>query len=197
MTVRVHIWSDYVCPFCLIVDELVARVAAGRPDVEIAHHAHELRPYPARTLRPEDAYLPRVWQSTVLPMARKLDVPMRLPTVSPQPYTELAFRGFRYAADRGAGAAYHRRMLTAFFRDDLDIGDRDVLTRLAADVGLDPADYAAALDDPGYARRHREALADAARRDITVVPTLVVGDRRLEGVVTESALRGALDEAAT
>ncbi|MBB3661313.1 MULTISPECIES: DsbA family oxidoreductase [Prauserella salsuginis group] len=194
MTVHVHIWSDYVCPFCLITDELVARAAAGRTDVEIEHHPHELRPYPARTLRPEDPYLPGVWTSTVYPMARRLGVPMALPTVSPQPRTELAFRGFRYASDRGVANAYHRRVLTAFFRDDLDIGDRGVLVRLAQDVGLDPAGFTAALDDPSYARRHRDALAEAERLGITVVPTVFVGGRRLEGVVTENALHRAFDE---
>ncbi|GAA1203669.1 DsbA family oxidoreductase [Prauserella alba] len=195
MTVRVHIWSDYVCPFCLITDELLARATAARTDVEIEHHPHELRPHPARTLRPEDPYLPGVWTTAVYPMARRLGVPMTLPTVSPQPRTELAFRGFQYASDRGVGAVYHRRLLTAFFREDLDIGDRDVLVRLARDVGLEPTGFASALDDPSYARRHREALAESARRGITVVPTVFVGGRRLEGVVTENVLHRALDEA--
>ncbi|MFE0026871.1 DsbA family protein [Amycolatopsis sp. NPDC059021] len=196
MTVRIHLWSDYVCPFCLIAGELVARVTADRPDVGVEHHAHELRPRPARTLRPEDPYLPDVWQRAVYPMARRFGIPMILPTVSPQPYTELAFRGAQYAAEKDRADAYHHRVLTAFFREDRDIGDRGVLARLAEEVGLEPAGYSAALDDPVYARRHRQALAESARMDITVVPTIIVGGRRIEGVASESVLRHALDEAA-
>lgn len=193
---QIHLWSDYVCPFCLIADELVERAITDRPDVEVIHHAHELRARPAPTLRPEDPYLPVIWERAMYPMARHHQVPLRLPTVSPQPYTELAFRGAQYAAERGRAHAYHRRVMTAFFRDDLDIGDRAVLARLAEEAGLDPVAYAAALDEQKYAERHRRALAESARMNITVVPTIVIGTRRIEGVATEGVIRRALREAA-
>lgn len=193
MRTQIHIWSDYVCPFCLIADELIERAIAGR-DVELVHHPYELRPYPVPTLRPEDPYLPDIWQRAVYPMARRYQVPMRLPTVSPQPYTELAFRGARYAADQGRADAYHRRMMTAFFRDGLDIGDRRVLAGLAQQVGLDPVAYDRALDDEVYAERHRQALAESAAMQITVVPTIRIGARRIQGVASEAVIRRALDE---
>ncbi|WP_419996581.1 DsbA family oxidoreductase [Streptomyces boninensis] len=197
MAAKIHIWSDYVCPFCLIADELIERAVRDRtdlPDVEVVHHPHELRPHPTPTLRPEDPYLPDIWNRAVYPMARHHQVPMRLPTLSPQPYTELAFRGAQYAQDHDRGHAYHRRLLTAFFREDLDIGDRAVLARLAGEVGLDAAEYAMALDDPAYAERHRAALAESARLEITVVPTIVIGERRIQGVATEGVIRRALGE---
>jgi predicted DsbA family dithiol-disulfide isomerase len=196
VTAQIHVWSDYVCPFCLIAEELIDRAITDRPDVEIVHHAHELRPRPTPTLRPEDPYLPDIWQRAVYPMARRHDVSIALPSISPQPYTELAFRGAQYAADQGRADAYHRRLFTAFFREDLDVGDREVLTLLAEDVGLDPATYAAALDNPEYVLRHQQALAESARMDIRVVPTIVIEGRRIEGVATERVIRRALDEAA-
>lgn len=195
MTAQIHVWSDYVCPFCLIADEVIERAIADRPDIKVVHHAHELRPRPAPTLRPEDPYLPDIWRRAVYPMARRHKVPMRLPAISPQPYTDLAFRGGLYALDQGRADIYHRRVMTAFFRENLDIGDRVVLARLAQEAGLDPAAYAAALDDEEYAERHRQALAESARMDITVVPTIVIGTRRIEGVATEGVISRALDEA--
>ncbi|MFD0203468.1 MULTISPECIES: DsbA family oxidoreductase [Saccharothrix] len=195
MTARIHVWSDYVCPFSLIAHEVIGRVIADRPEVEVVHHAHELRPRPAPTLRPEDPHLPDIWQRAVYPLARRHDVPLRLPSVSPQPYTEPAFRGALYAADHGRAGPYHRRVRTAFFREDLDIGDPVVLARLAGEAGLDPAGYAAALDAPAYAERHRRALAESARLDITVTPTIVIGTRRIEGVATEDVIRQALHDA--
>lgn len=196
MTAQIHIWSDYVCPFCLIAEELIDRAVGDRSDVEMVHHAHELRPHPTPTLRHEDPYLPDIWQRAVYPMARRHEVPMTLPSISPQPYTDTAFRGAQYAADHGLAQDYHRRMMTSFFRDDLDIGDREVLARLAEEIGLDPQAYSAALDAPEYAQRHRQALAESARMDITVVPTIVIGARRIEGVATEGVIGRALAEAA-
>lgn len=191
---RVHVWSDYVCPFCLIADELIERAITNRPEVEVVHHAHELRPQPAPMLRPEDPYLPDIWQRAVYPMARRHDVPMGLPSISPQPHTGLAFRGARYAADHDRAGAYHRRLMTAFFREGLDIGNTEILAVLAQEVGLAPGAYREALESPTYANRYREALAESKRMRITVVPTLLIGDRRIEGVATEGVIRRALDE---
>lgn len=194
MTKEIHIWSDYVCPFCLIADELIARVTADLDDVRVIHHPHELRPYPVPTLRPEDPYLPEVWQRSVYPMAEQYGVELRLPTISPQPYTAAAFRGFQFAVDQGLGNAYHDRLLRAFFVENLDIGRVEVLTELASDVGLDPHRYRAALDDPVYVQRHEHALAEAAELEIRVVPTIMIGQRRIDGVATEAVLRRALAE---
>lgn len=196
MSTKIHVWSDYVCPFCLIADELIERAITNRTDVEVVHHAHELRPHPRPTLRPEDPYLPDIWQRAVYPMARRHDVAMTLPSISPQPYTNLAFRGAQYAADQGRGEAYHRRVMTAFFRENLDIENRTILAHLAEETGLDPAAYTAALDNQAYADRHRQALAESARMNITVVPTIIIGARRIEGVATEGVIRRALDTAA-
>ncbi|MGP3773449.1 DsbA family oxidoreductase [Streptomyces sp. SDT5-1] len=182
--IQLHLWSDYVCPFCLIADELVERAITGRTDVDVVHHAHELSHGPPQP--------PEIWQHAVYPMARHHRVPIRLPTVSPPPRTDSAFRGARYAARHGRSRAYHRRVLTAYFREDLDIGDRAVLARLAEESGLDPVAYAAALDEPEYAAEHRRELAESARMNLTVVPTIVIGSHRIDGVATEDAIRRAL-----
>lgn len=191
---QIHVWSDYVCPFCLIADELIERAICGRSDVEVVHHAHELRPCPTPTLRPEDPYLPRIWAQAVYPMASRHRVPMTLPSVSPQPYTAMAFRGSLYAADHGVAHAYHRRIMTALFQENRDIGDEDTLAQLAADVGLDRAACLSALEDHDYARRHAQALDESAATGITVVPTIVIGPRRIEGVATEGVILRALAE---
>lgn len=194
--ITIDIYSDYVCPFCLIAEELIGRAIEGRDDVVVRNHPFELRPCPTPTLRPEDEYLPRVWQDSVYPMAHRFDVPLRLPTVSPQPYTETAFRGSYYAEDHGVGAAYHRRMLTAFFRENADLGDRSVLQGLAADVGLDPAQYDQALDASLYADRHARELQHAYELGIQAVPTLFIGNRRINGVATPGVITRTLDTTA-
>ncbi len=67
----------------------------------------ELREYPTPTLRTEDEYLPRIWKRSVYPTAERLGVPIKLPSISPQPYSRLAFVGFQFAQelDSGVGVA--------------------------------------------------------------------------------------------
>ena len=86
----------------------------------------ELRPEPHPTLRPDGDYLQRAWQQSVYPTAARMGVPIRLPEVSPQPHTHLAFEGYQYARERGRGNAYNDRVLEAFFVEGSDIGQIDV-----------------------------------------------------------------------
>ena len=98
----------------------------------------ELRPSPHPTLRPEEDYLQTAWASSVYPMAERMGIRIVLPRVSPQPYTHLAFEGFQYAKEKGSGNEYNGRVLRAFFQEEQDIGDSEVLTQLAEEVGFEP-----------------------------------------------------------
>src|SRR5215475_2943161 len=107
-------------------------------DVEVEWMPFELRPEPHPTLRPDGDYLQRAWQQSVYPIARRMGVPIKLPEVSPQPHTHLAFEGYQYAREHGKGNDYNDRVLESFFVEGRDIGDIDVLAKLAGEVGLDP-----------------------------------------------------------
>ncbi|WGP11578.1 DsbA family oxidoreductase [Streptomyces sp. SH5] len=194
--VKIKIWSDYVCPFCMLaegpIEEAIKDVGV---EVDVEWMPFELRAHPQPTLRPEDEYLPAVWERAVYPMARRLGVDITLPTVSPQPYTALAFEGYQYAAEHGLGDAYNQRMFRAFFQEDQDLGQVDVLAALAVGIGLDEAGFRAALADGTYRARHQEALREAAAHQVRSVPTLLVGDIRIEGVPRPAQLRKAILDA--
>ncbi|MFE4976516.1 DsbA family protein [Kitasatospora sp. NPDC056651] len=191
---KIQIWSDYVCPFCMLAEGPLEEAIEGL-DVEIEWKPFELRPHPEPTLRPEDDYLPAVWQRAVYPMARRLGVDITLPTVSPQPHTRLAFEGYQYAAEHGRGTEYTRRMFRAFFQEDQDLGEPDVLTALAREIGLDADEFRAALDNGTYRAKHQEALREAAAHRVHAVPTIIVGDTRIEGVPRPGQLRKAILDA--
>ncbi len=190
----VTVYTDYVCPFCLLAEQVLSD-AIGDRDVSISWRAFELRPEPAPTLRPEDPYLPTVWTRSVYPLAERLGVPIRLPSISPQPRTAKAFELLAMAQDKGLDHPYSMRVLRAFFQEDRDIGDPEILIELAADAGLDPNEARQALEIGAYVERHRGALRHA-REDmaITSVPTIVVGERIFRGTPPLDELRQAIDQ---
>jgi predicted DsbA family dithiol-disulfide isomerase len=51
-----------------------------------------------------------------------MGVPIKMPKVSPQPHTHLAFEGYQYAKEYGKGNEYNHRVLEAFFVEGQDIG---------------------------------------------------------------------------
>jgi predicted DsbA family dithiol-disulfide isomerase len=196
--VKVQVWSDFVCPFCMIAEQpLLDAVQAFASPVDIEWMPFELRPYPTPTLRPEDHYLQTVWPQSVYPVAERFGVKLRLPSVSPQPYTALAWQGYQFARANGLGHVYNDLVLRAFFQHDQDIGRIDVLAQIAQRAGLDSADFEAALRDGHYREAHEQALAMARAQGVNSVPAFRIGQRWLPGVQEAGALEQAMREAVT
>jgi predicted DsbA family dithiol-disulfide isomerase len=154
----------------------------------------ELRPEPHPTLRPEGDYLQRAWQQSVYPIARRMGVPIKLPTVSPQPHTHLAFEGYQYAKEHGKGNDYNHRVLRAFFVEGRDIGQIDVLTKLAGEVGLEVKQFEEALRTRKYREAHQRALRHAYEEaGVSGVPMFVIGERVLTGLQDRGALEAVIE----
>jgi len=155
----------------------------------------ELRPYPNPALRPEGEYLQRAWQQSVYPIARRMGVEIKLPQVSPQPHTHLAFEGYQYAREDGKGNDYNHRVLKAFFVEGLDIANIGVLTKLAGEVGLDQQEFEQALRTRKYREVHQQALRHAYEEaGVTGVPMFVIGRQRLTGLQDRQTLEAVIEE---
>ena len=163
-------------------------------DVELEWMPFELRAYPNKTLKPEEHYLQSTWKQSVYPMAERMGIDIVLPDVSPQPYTHLAFEGYQYAKEQDKGNEYNDHMLRAFFQRGLDIGNIEVLTRLAGEIGLDETEYRDALEKRKYKEAHQQALHHAYNEvDITAVPTFIIGDRVVPGMRSKEVLERIIE----
>lgn len=186
---------DYVCPFCFLVEDAVAELKRDR-DVQVEIRPFELRPDPVPALRPEDAYLPRVWNGSVYPMARRLGVDIRLPSVSPQPRTAKAFMVLQLARERNIAEEYSAAVFGAFFQQDRDIGDEEVIVEVAATVGLDRFEVEQALaSEERSARQVAEQQYAVESAGVTAVPSFRVNGRLYSGVLNAEQLKKAVDEA--
>jgi predicted DsbA family dithiol-disulfide isomerase len=158
----------------------------------------ELRPEPTPTLRPEGDYLKQAWEKNIYPMAERFGVEMRLPSVSPQPHTRLAHEGMLFARQHGGddkANAYNDAVFRAFFVDSQDIGDPDVLARIAESIGLDPTAFRSALESGQYTDVHHYLLQHATREmRVEAVPTMVIGKQVLRGLYPQEVIGAVLDE---
>lgn len=189
--IKIQVWTDFVCPFCLLGEAIIEKAIEGL-EVEIEWMPFELRPYPTPTLKPEDEYLPRVWKASVYPMAERLGVPIQLPTVSPQPYTRKAFLGLQYAKQQGKGNEYTTAVMKAFFQQNLNIGEDQVLKNILANLGLNPAELDEFVNSPQANAQHDADLQYAKQLGIQAVPSLAVGEQFFSGVPSVQALRDAV-----
>lgn len=195
MTVKIKAYSDFICPFCFLgkgpLDEIIKE-----KDVEVEWMPFELRPSPYSKIDPwQDPDKLSSWDSFILPTAKRLGVDMRLPHVSPHPYTHLAFEGHQFAKEHGKGNEFHHRVFTAFFQEEQNIEDIEVLTELAGEVELSKEAFREALVSRKYREVHQEALKHAYEEaKITAVPTFIIGDEVIQGLAGKERLAQIIDK---
>lgn len=169
--------SDYVCPYCLVAKDALAK-ALERTGLEadITWQPYELTPEPLPRVDTFHDERRRAGYQVLVEPCKKLGLDMKLPPrVIPRPYTRLAFEGWFYACEQGRGEQYNDRVYRAYFLDELDIGQIEVLAEIAASVGLDRADFTEALIQGRYSAAEKEAV-QYARQVLKPkgVPTLYI-----------------------
>jgi predicted DsbA family dithiol-disulfide isomerase len=87
---------------------------------------------------------------------------------------EAAEFAFQYSQDPWA---YHRRLFKAYFEDIEDIGNVDVLVRLAEETGIHGPSLRAALDERRYEAQVDEGIAWSRAIGVTAIPTFVFNER--------------------
>jgi predicted DsbA family dithiol-disulfide isomerase len=163
-----------------------------------------LRPDPAPSLDPAGEYLTRVWRDSVYPLAERLGVTMRLPPI--QPRSRRAHEAAKWAQTQSLNAnqydshnqfgVYNEAVFRAFFERGEDIGNVDVLVKLARDLQLNGSSLRAALDTKQF---EPSVLADeheAAELGLNAVPAFVANRRfALSGVQPVAALEELVNRA--
>lgn len=174
--------TDYVCPYCLVAKEALTRALEQTGiEAKITLQPHELTPEDRpRVDTWHDARRRAGYQKLIEP-CEKLGIPMKLPPrVIPRPYTRLAFEGWFFAEEQGKGVAYSDAVYKAYFYDEQDVGEIPVLASLAEKVGLNAAEFTAALEQGTYTRREQEAAAYSRNElKITGVPTIYIDGKKI------------------
>lgn len=91
--------------------------------------------------------------------------------------SHLSLEAAAFAAEHGDALRFHRAMFKAYFEDLLDIGDIDVVVRVAAEAGLPEAELRQALTDGTYRAEVDEGIRWAQEVGVTAVPTFVLGEK--------------------
>ncbi len=129
---RVRIVADYICPWCYIGMARAERLARELP-VVLEPWPYELMPHlPPGGLSRELALgrrYPRQYYERLGEQAREEGLSFRLPERLYN--THLAHQAALFAEAVGRGWEMHRALYCAYWGEGEDIGDRDVLCRLA------------------------------------------------------------------
>ena len=146
------------------------------------------------TLDPNGEYLHRVWGSSVYPLAENLGIDIKLPPV--QPRSRRPHEAAHWARRHGKFREYNDALFRAFFQRGEDIGDTDVLTRLASDIGLEGDDLRQALDNNLYRDNVLADQREAKKLGLRGVPAFIANRKiALSGVQSLEALQKLVEDA--
>lgn len=109
------------------------------------------------------------------------------------PNTRAALALAEHARDRGRLHEARRALMDAFWRRGEDLEDPAVLSRCAAEAGLDPAAALAAAEDPAVVARVDAMGREAARAGVTGIPTFLIGGQRVVGCQPYEVLAAAAE----
>ncbi|WP_433517440.1 DsbA family oxidoreductase [Nonomuraea sp. CA-143628] len=197
---KVEIFSDIVCPWCYIGHARFGRAAdrfrAKGGTVDITMRPFQLNPDAPAEGEPLLPSLERKFGGNATQMTSHVT------TVAAEEGLDLRFsqaisantfeahRLVELATRQGRGLEAVDRLFHAHFTDGLNVGDQDVLTKLAAELGVD--------HPPGEgAQEVREQLDRARALGITGVPLfLFEGQFAVSGAQPAETFDAALDEVA-
>lgn len=183
--VRLDIFSDPVCPWCLVGKANLDAALRARPDhpFQVEWHPFQLNPDMPREgveKRPwleakfggkarVDAVHERLREvARAAGVALDPDVPKRVPN------TLDAHRLIHWAGIEGRQAAVVEALFRAYWAEGRDIGDPEVLAAIAGEQGMDRTAVRRLLDSDADASDLRARDADARAKGVTAVPTFLV-----------------------
>jgi predicted DsbA family dithiol-disulfide isomerase len=208
---RIDVWSDIACPWCYIGKRHLEAALARFPErdsVEVIWRAFELDPAAPRILSLELSYGERLAKKYGTSVGRAEEMIRRMTAVAAADGLDFRFDRIRpgntfdahrllhLAHERGIQDRVKERLLRAYMTEGEAIGDREALTRLAAEAGLDAEEARAVLTSSRYEREVRADEEEARALGISGVPFFVIGGRHgLSGAQPSETIREALDQA--
>ncbi|WP_375346465.1 DsbA family protein [Priestia megaterium] len=192
MKAHIEFYFDFVCPLCFLATKPLREVLKEQK-AEIEWKPFELCPEPAQQMEQIEDFLERPWNQSIAPLAQQLHVEINMPESPPVPRTHLAHEGFHFAKKHGQEIAYVDAVFKAYWEEEKDISQIEVLAEIADSLHLDQEIFTRILKDRTFEQVHKDSLVHAYEDTyVTKVPTLKIGSRVFQGFASKETLEKAL-----
>lgn len=192
MKAHIEFYFDFVCPLCFLATKPLREVMKEQK-AEIEWKPFDLCPEPAQQMEQIEDVLERPWNQSIAPLAQQLHVEINIPDMPPVPRTHLAHEGFHFAKNHGQESAYVDAVFKAYWEDEKDISQTEVLAEIADSLHLDKEIFTRILKDRTFEQVHKDSLVHAYEdAHVTKVPTLKIGSRVLQEFASKETIEKAL-----
>lgn len=204
--IRLDIFIDPVCPWCLIGKTHLDRALESRPDhpFQIQWHPFQLNPDMPKEGVGHVDYLAEKFggpQRAVQMMlqvtehAKRAGAEIDMEKCTRLPNTLDAHRLIHWAGIEGKQTPMVSRLMRAHWKEGANIGDPATLARLAGEVGMDAAAIARLLATDADVDDLQSRDMDARQKGVTAVPTFLIAQQYVvSGAQPPEMWRDVIDE---
>jgi predicted DsbA family dithiol-disulfide isomerase len=172
--------SDYICPWCYVG---LARLEKLRDefDVTLTACAYDLRPgIPPEGLPRSEVSQGRTYPEGYLDNLRltalEAGIEMKRPPLVPN--TRKAHEATEFASENGGDLwAVHRALFRAYFEEERNIGDTEVVVEVCAAAGVEHNALRSALDEGRYREEIERQMGWGRSQGISGVPAVIFNMR--------------------
>jgi predicted DsbA family dithiol-disulfide isomerase len=183
----IDVVSDVVCPWCFIGKRRLEKALAALEGTSVAVRWRPFQLDPTIPVEglPREEYLRRKFgpervaenHRALLTVGALEGIDFRFDLIKRSPNTLDAHRLIQWAADQSMEEKMVERLFRLYFTEGADIGNRDLLSQAAAELGLDREEAEKFL---ASGDRREEVLAQvqmSSRMGVTGVPTFFIANR--------------------
>ncbi|BAZ13142.1 putatively similar to frnE protein [Calothrix sp. NIES-4071] len=207
MTLTIEITSDFICPWCLVVDKrLNQAIKQLKAPIQIERiwYPFELNPTMPEAGMDRKTYRSNKFGSweysqaldaQTMQAANGDGIEFRYDLMQVTPNTLKAHRLSWFAKQFGKATEMVERILNAYFTQGQDITNVETLATLAAEVGLDADKVRAFLNSTEGVEVVKALEKQAASRNIRSVPSIKIGRETIVGAQSVDVFLTALQTA--
>jgi len=195
MPTTIEIYADFICPWCYISLDRLARLAKER-SIHLHWNPYLLRPdipadgVPLSSILPPDR-LERA-EAAIREVTQAAGLPLNRPALVPN--TRQAHEVGMLAEANGLDDAYHQATLRAYFAQARNIGDAEVLAEIGEEVGMARDEILETLHAGRYRAEIDRATTDAFEGGIRSVPNFIFASgKRFSGAQPYEEFLQAVD----
>lgn len=203
-------WSDYACPYCWIGETRLKKALTSFPHVpfELEMKAFRLDPFAGLHAEGDtQTRFARKYGISFAAAGRQIETISRMGREEGLDFnyattlftnTMDAHRLTKLARAEGGEEAEQKtaeRLFAAYFSENRELADRDLLQKIGVECGLDPEKVTHMLNSDDF---RDDVLCDereAARYGIHIVPFFLIGSHPVSGAMSVEDLRWTIEKA--
>jgi predicted DsbA family dithiol-disulfide isomerase len=205
--IAIDVVSDVICPWCFLGKRRLDK-AIGLLDgikVEVNWRPFFLDPTIPKEGMSRRAYMEskfgaerlKTIHDPLIAAGKEDDVPYEIDRITRTPNSLDAHRLIRWSHVSGKQHDVTERLFMAYWNGGLDIGDRDVLLKIAADSGMDKDDISEKLENGKDVDAVNAEVSHAYRMGVTGVPCFIFAQKQgLMGAQPAEVLADAIGKLA-